>query len=209
MNRRRPVHQQELPGRRELVDGQFAQFQEVGHRQIIADLGNHDQIERAVGKLAGQRFLLEADIVQCGATFARRPERLFRNVDGKEPSAPGSQLACQNADRAARLERRGIVRTGQGSEGRGVLGGFIRARHKIPRVRVRAVNVVEISGCQAARSVGIRHGDQQSAFVSPDGHIAHAGLGSSSTCRPIRSITASGAGWRKYIVRSHTIRPNG
>ena len=153
-----PVNQQEMPGRCQLPDGEVAELQQIGQREVITDLGNHDHVEGAFGKLAGQGALLEPDVVQGGATLARGPERQFGDVDGEQASAPGGQLGGEDANGAARFKRRRVQRARQGGEGRGVLGGLVRTGGEFPRVRVRAVHILEVARGQGFGSVGVGHG---------------------------------------------------
>src|SRR5690606_27649365 len=68
------------------------------------------------------------------------------DVGRDERRGPGGELLGEDADGAADLEDSPEVALGQGAQGHGALALLVPARREAPRVRLAAVELLEVAG---------------------------------------------------------------
>ncbi|GAB3841921.1 hypothetical protein GCM10028821_49560 [Hymenobacter jeollabukensis] len=142
----RPVHQQQLPARRQGCDDQVGGALQRGHIPVVAHFRQHNQVELPGRKLLRHGHAAQLHLRQAGAALPGFGQGRLRHVDAEQVAAARSQLRRQHAQGAADFEGAGVVRLRQGGQRVGVLGVLVGAGFEVPGVVVGAVHVVEIVG---------------------------------------------------------------
>jgi len=97
------MHQQHPTAWPRLSLQKVAHAHQVGVLPVVDDLGQNDQVERAVGRLAGERYSLQIDVGQACAARCRRLQCGIADVHGQQVVAHRRQARRQHADGAPDL----------------------------------------------------------------------------------------------------------
>jgi hypothetical protein len=129
-------------------DAALAQVEEIGHREIVANLRKQDEIEVALRKVSRQIAAFQVEVRETRATSLRLRQSGFVDVDRQEPLAAGRELLGQHANGAACFEGVAVEGVRQRGQCGLVLGRLVRTRREIPGIGIGPINVLEVSGGQ-------------------------------------------------------------